>query len=274
MTTATEEVKDVTATEPVPDQTDTPAPENTESEAKVETETGTEEKPEQATDDAAPKRNKVQERIDKLTAEKYRLRGELDAMKRMQGQTQQPAQQTLPKPDRSQFPDDASFIEALTDYKVATRVPEMIAQQVQKNTASATETEFMARETQYKATVTDYDDVIADAADVPISQPVAEAILSSENGPGLRYYLATHQDELAKLNGLTPTLAGIHLGRIEARLQPETAEKKKVSQAPSPISPVKIAGASGRVDESKLSDQDWFKLERQRMLSKNKVTKG
>jgi chemotaxis protein histidine kinase CheA len=269
MTTATEEVKDVTATESVPE---TPAPEaTTETEAKVEESTGTEEKkPEQAVEEQPPKRNKVQERIDKLTAKNYRLQGELDAVRRMQPtQASQPAPQPN-KPDRSQFQDDASFVEALTDWKVAVKVPELVAQQVQKNTASATETEFMAREKTYKATVTDYDDVIADAADVPISQPVAEAILSSENGPGLRYYLATHQEELSKLNGLTPTLAGIHLGRIEAKLQPETAEKKKVSQASPPISPVKISGASGRVDEAKLSDNDWFKLERKRMLAKNK----
>ena len=282
MTTATEEVKDVKDNTPsAPEQTDgstqpaaepakspEPVAEDTKSET---TEVGAESGSEHL-EEVVPKRNKVQERIDKLTAEKYRLRGELDAMKRMQQQPQQVQQPaTQPKPDRSQFPDDASFIEALTDYKVATRVPEIVAQHVKQTTASVAEQQFTTREAQYKAQVADYDDVIADAADVPISQPVAEAILSSDNGPAIRYYLATHQDEVGKLNGLSPTLAGIQLGKIEARLTAETNGDRKVSQAKPPITPVKIAGASGRVDESKLSDQDWFRLERKRMLARKKV---
>ena len=63
------------------------------------------------------KESRIQKRIDKLTREKYQLKGELEAMKKMQEQytSQAPAPATG-KPSRDKFNTDEEWIEALTDY--------------------------------------------------------------------------------------------------------------------------------------------------------------
>ena len=110
----------------------------------------------------------------------------------------------------------------------------------------------------------------------PIPDSVVPTVTQSPVFEHLRYYLTKHPDEAKALYTMSPARAAATVGKIEAKIESEIDNTKakpaevKVSKAPAPITPIKVQGSSGKIDENKLSDQDWFKLERQRTMDKNK----
>ena len=204
-----------------------------------------------------------QKRVDRLTKKVYELQSQLSA-------AQQPP---VVKPERSQFATDEQYNEALIDYKVEQRIP-----QVQKRIESGSiETQFKAKEEALRNEVEDYDDVIADRIEFPHRSTI-DAIVTSDYGPRIRYYLGTHPEETEALLSMNAASASRQIGKIEAKIEAELQTKKgastgkPVSQAKPPIRPVKTSGSTAKIDPNKLSDNDWFKLEQQRRREKFKQT--
>lgn len=204
-----------------------------------------------------------QKRVDRLTKKVYELQSQLQA-------AQQPP---VVKPERSQFATDEQYNEALIDYKVEQRIP-----QVQKRIESGSiETQFKAKEEALRNEVEDYDDVIADRIEFP-HQSTIDAIVTSDYGPRIRYYLGTHPEETEALLSMNAASASRQIGKIEAKIEAELQTKKgasagkPVSQAKPPIRPVKTSGSTAKIDESKISNAEWFKLEQQRRREKFKQT--
>jgi len=67
---------------------------------------------------------------------------------------------------------------------------------------------------------------------VPITPIIGEAILESDIGQDVAYYLGTHPAEAQRLAKLSPTAALREFGKIEASLS------KPQSSAPKPITPI------------------------------------
>lgn len=257
--------------------TETKVEDTTSTETKVEgTESSTTEKTEvqKVEDKKVEDANKTkhedrfQKRINKLTAQKYALEAQLAAQNRNSNQVQQ--QQQLQKPDRSQFPDEASYIDALTDYKLDQRLP-LVQQRAQdKIQSTSVEQAFLAKEAVTRKEIEDYDDAIEEASAIPVQKSVAEAILTSEYGPNLRYYLATHPDEAQNLNNMSSGAAARQIGKIESKIEADILAKKdvktespvkKVSSAPAPIRPVNSGGQVGELNlnDDKVPVGDWMK---------------
>ena len=121
----------------------------------------------------------------------------------------------------------------------------------------------------------DYDEVMEEADEVTIPDAVVPTVTQSPVFEHLKYYLTKHADEAKALYSMAPARAAAAIGKIEAKIEAELSAKKtpetvKVSKAPAPITPVKVQGASGKIDENKLSDSEWFQLERQRTMERNK----
>ena len=87
----------------------------------------------------------------------------------------------------------------------------------------------------------DFEDVILSST-VPMTGAMQDAIMESEKGPQLAYYLVNHPDEASKIAVMSPRGAILALGRIEERLENPTA--KKTTSAPPPLTPI---GSSGKV---------------------------
>jgi hypothetical protein len=168
------------------------------------------------------------------------------------------------EPQRVNFANDSDYVNAVVDHKIAQKLPQV--QQVQTPTTSVEEV---------KKAYADYDEVMEDAEDVTIPDNVVPTVTQSPVFEHLRYYLTKHPDEAKALYTMSPARAAAAVGKIEAKIEGELDGTKakpevKVSKAPAPITPLKVQGASGKVDENKLSDQEWFRLERQRTMERNK----
>lgn len=212
-----------------------------------------------------PHKDRFGKRIAELVRDRNMLRDRLEAIE--QGRvTPQPQ---IVKPVREQFQSDEAYIDAVTDYKLQQRLPE-VQRQLHETSKGATSMQaFTAKEIQARKEIEDYDDAIADAADISVQASVADAILSSDVGPHLRYYLATHPDEAEALNNMSAGSAARQIGRIEARVESEISAKKtapkKVSAAPAPIKPQKSGGDGALaidVNDPKLSIDEFMKQRR------------
>jgi hypothetical protein len=188
---------------------------------------------------------------------------------RMGGQPQGPAGQVNQgQPEKSQYANDADYIRDLAAWHVQQQVVQ--AQQVTQQ--QTVQSQFLTKEAQVKAEIPDYDEVIAESADVPLKGHLVEAVLTSDVGPRLRYYLAQNPEKAEAFNAMSPTKALTEIGKIEARIEAEVAGKKgqpaKVTKAPAPIKPIAGSGET-IVDPSKMSDKQWLMHKQQLDKAKN-----
>jgi hypothetical protein len=250
-TSVAEETK-VEETPVAPSQDTEPEVKSTETEPKVE-----ETKPEEKTE----KPGRWQKRVNQLTKKVYDLQSQLTAAQ----------QAPIVKPERASYASDELYIEAMTDFKVDQKMPQVLQRQESGSIAQ----QFAKNEEALRAEVEDYDDVIADKIEFP-HQSTIDAIVSSDLGPRIRYYLGTHPDECDAILSMNAASAARQIGKIEAKLETELAAKKapaatQVSKARAPIHPVKTAGAPVKVDPNKLSDAEWFKREQELRKQKFKT---
>jgi hypothetical protein len=95
-----------------------------------------------------------------------------------------------------------------------------------------------------------YDDFdeIARNPDVKVSGVMAEAIVYSDNGPEMQYYLGKNPAEAERIMKLPPTIQLMELGKIEAKLAgtpaPAAPTPPKISTAPPPITPLKTGDSA------------------------------
>jgi len=97
----------------------------------------------------------------------------------------------------------------------------------------------------------DFDEVVDQ--DLQVTPAMQQALLESEVGAKLAYYLGKHPEEAEKIAQLSPIGAARALGRIEQTLTPSTKppeeKEKKVSKAPPPVKPVGGGKATPRLED-------------------------
>lgn len=249
--------------------TDTTAPEIAESTvvADQNAETATA-KPET---EEKPKPDPIQRRIDKLTREKYQLRGELEAMRReRESWNQQPTNQPLPTkagmPKLEDFSNFDEYIAAKAEFIAESKLSKAFEEREQKQRErEAQESHKKRLETwqeridAFRATASDFEEVL-ESAEVSLTESMANAIMESEMGPQLAYYLARNPEEAEKLTSLSPSALNRAIGRIESKIENEQLAKKQ-STAPKPVSPVG-GRATGAGNPENMSDADWLKARR------------
>lgn len=95
----------------------------------------------------------------------------------------------------------------------------------------------------------DYDDVVQE--DVPITQAMEQALLESEQGAEMAYYLGQNPDEAARISKLSPVQSIREMARIEATFDDSkteaTPQRKPVTSAPAPVKTVSGGRAGERV---------------------------
>lgn len=168
------------------------------------------------------------------------------------------------KPLRSQFASEDEYIEALTDWKAK----EAIAKREQERAAAQAEAEeaeiaaqWTKRQERVMKTLPDYADVIG-KSEVSIPAHVHRAILESDQGPQIAYYLALHPEEAKRIVQMPPIRAIKRIASLERDLADIDAEdakpeakktddkkaeetpKPQKSKAPEPIEPVRSVPSS------------------------------
>lgn len=89
---------------------------------------------------------------------------------------------------------------------------------------------------------------------------VVNAVLKSDMGPQIVYYLVKNPVEAAKLTKLDPELAIMEIGSIreKAKIMLQQPKTKKVTTAPPPINPGSAAGTTVNVELADKNIDDYF----------------
>ncbi len=239
------EVEAVT-TPPVEEATD--APETAETDA-----------PEESEGDETPRDEKgrfkgdgVQKRIDELTRARREAERQVEYWRGVATQTA--PVEAADKPSRDQYADQDDYVEALAEWKAEQAVTRVQQQQAAQSAEHARQAAWAAREAEAKATMPDYDAVVPTST-VPVKPHVVDALMDSEAGPALVYYLAKNPAVAERLNGMSPMRAAIELGRLETTLTAPAV--KAPSNAPAPINPLNAQPSGRVVDLSKVSMDDY-----------------
>jgi hypothetical protein len=261
--------KDITGDEPSPDEETTePEPEASGDEG----EDAEEDDPDIAALLAEPEKPAKPSGSARLKAQVAELRSEIERLQRAVPKVDEATQlasaierEIGPAPKESDFEDYLAFQEAKTAHKTAEILVSrelkkaaeaaQVAQKEQTDTIVAT---FRERAEEVKGIVKDWDAVVAAATVSPSHPDVAMAILESEKGPHLAYYLSKHPEKVQELNSLPLRRALAEIGRLEVRLTPSP---KKETRAPAPVPAVKGGAKTTDIDPEKLSmDQfaKWF----------------
>ena len=174
---------------------------------------------------------------------------------RVNPQAQAPQDDVGEEPTPDQFSDMYEYAKALAEYTADKKMAERDQQDLNRKAAAEQEVKFKAwadRVNAAKSNLPDFDDMVQ-SSEVRVSDPVRDAIIESEHGPQILYYLAENTEFAQKLAGMSLVSAVREIGKIEARYErdakatvPDVKPVVGKSKAPAPISPLR--GALNTVD--------------------------
>lgn len=208
----------------------------------------------------------VTKRLSKLERKLERERIKAETKAELQAETQQSAEPSN-KPQLSDYETYEAYYEDLADWKAEQKFKQIQERETQAKRQESQKTE-QERIRSLIADVTsvgerkydDYEDALV-ADKNTYSEIAINAALESDVGADILYYLATHQDEAAKISKLSPYAQAKEIGRLEVQLT--TKPVKKQSDAPAPIKPVGSAKATSLTYSPDMSDADYAKWRNQ-----------
>ena len=220
---------------------------------------------------AEEKKNHDQRRADKFMAKQRKAEAEAAYWKGVaEGLQKKPGAEQVPesdKPKRADFQDDEAFMGALTDYKIAQKMPEIAKAGQLATRANQAQVQHNQRVAEAKKAHPDYEQVLEQAQEngmdfnPALVEDFNECILTSPVSAEMTYALMKDPVEFERLNTLSPRELTKELGKLEARIQAaQRPGAKPVSNAPAPIKPVSgRAVASKDLNSPDLSIDDWMK---------------
>ena len=225
-------------------------------------------KPEEKKEDPIPKG--VQKRIDRAVREKYEAQAEAKMLKERLDRIEQNInqQQRVAKPiDNSEpridnFDDFDAYVAAKAEWIASKKINETLQERERRiaeervSTAHAKAVDSWNKQLE-KATaeLPDFTEVI-ESSDVPMSDFMRDAIIDSDLGPKVAYWLANNPDEAKKIASMSPLATVKAIGRIEERLESQAKAPKKPTAAPAPLKSVG-GKASVQKDPGQMSDAEY-----------------
>lgn len=232
----------------------------------------------------------VQKRIDELVrqreeekAEKLRLLAIVEGLNKPK--TEQPKEvaiedQEPQRPVRESFGTTEEYVAAVADYAEAKAswsakqavAADRAAQQKIAEQRAIEEGQRATREAYAKRVekaVEEYPDYkeVAESPNVMVSVPMAHAIMTSEQGPKLAYFLGKNPAEAQRIAQLPPPVQLMEMGLLAGRLSvpaakaeepaPAPQQKPAVSAAPKPIKPLESKGEPPTKDPSLMNMDEY-----------------
>ena len=235
---------------------------------------------------AVPERDKVQERFDKLTREKYDALRAADTERYQRERLEERLRSLETKPEPVvpvSLPtleafgwDEQKYQSALIDYartqarnEVQSAFKAEREQQAQAERVGA----FEKRQQDFIASKPDYAEKVMLNRSLPITDSMAEAIRDSDVGPQVAYYLAENMDKATAIAQMSPMAQAREIGRIEARMEVKTSAPVAVSKAPPP--PPSIEGSEPTLtvtpdspESDKWSAEEWARRRNKQLARK------
>ena len=202
-------------------------------------------------------RKQAEENAAKAQAEKEQLEARLREYE--DRQSQQPKADESPigrEPRADQFDDAFEYAKALAEWSAEKalydRDQQDLNRKIEEERQKVIKT-WSEKLEKSKPNLPDFDDILA-STQVVVSNEVRDAIVESDVGPEILYYLASLDGEEAeKFQALPISKALREIGKLEARFEKqeaaeETAVRSKPvvqkSKAPAPLSPIKATGSA------------------------------
>jgi len=243
------------------------APEETEETDNGEVEAKSEEADE-PTDSSSEKKDGTQKRFDELTKLRRDAERDRDYWQNLAQSKQVAPEPVEPGKTLADFEyDEGKFAEYLGNQAKAEAHAES-QRVINQEKGARLQADFSGREADFAKDVDDYH-AVTSSPTLQFSQEMANATLTTEQGPALRYYLAKNPEISARLANMAPYDMAIELGRIGAT---KLGQKKppSVTTAPKPVP--KIAGANSkttvRIDDPKISDAQFRKLREKQIANR------
>lgn len=221
---------------------------------------------------AVPERDKVQERFDKLTREKYEALRAADTERYERERLEDRLRKLETKPDPV-VPDDLPTLEAHgydeAKYHAAMaawsraqarkEVSEALKQERDELKRTERQTAWQKKQSDFIKSNPDYAEKVLRNRELPITDHMREAIVDSDAGPQVAYYLADNPDKAILISQMSAVGQAREIGRIEARLEAEKAKPAiAVSKAPAPVPTIEAAEPAVTVKpDSPESDEKW-----------------
>lgn len=166
---------------------------------------------------------------------------------------------------------DASQYESTEEYALAIAEKLLEQRERQKQTHEVLES-YIDREEEARSKYDDYQAVVYNDR-LAITDAMAEAIRSADNGPDIAYHLGSNPKEAERIAKLSPLLQAKEIGRIEAKLSNEPPAQKQTTRAPAPISPVGSTRTTSPAYDTTdprsiktMTTSQWIEAERQRQI--------
>lgn len=229
------------------------------------------------------KANKVQERINQLTREKYEERqknAELEArLAKLEASNSQAPEPEIIAPKEEDYDDYSQFQMAQAKFVADTaanaaynRIAAENQTRQQKDAESIRQQELQSKKEAFEKNVNSKRANFQDFENVAYGHEfmdldLAEQIFEMDKGPEVAYHLGSHLDDAARIYALPPVQRARELTKLEFALQAITP--KKVSSAPDPITPL---GHKERVetDPDKMTADEWQKWRYEQLQAKGR----
>jgi len=276
--TAAKAGEEVTPT-PTPDGEGEEKAEGTEvaSQSKDDKETSEDDPDAEAEPKPTQKKSNLQKRFDRLTRRNYELEADLRArderLARIEGRLDARDQDTsgkpkhidpLARPDAANYKTWDEYNEALIDWKSEQKFlakAKQAAAQEDKIAVDDAVDAHTARVEEARRAIEDYDEVVTDSQ-LPVSVAMRDAIVDSDLGPEIMYYLGSNPEEAESIFRLGPlktirAIGAIEAAIIEAGQKPAQKQRsgKQVTDAPKPITPV--GGGKGPSTPKPVAEQSY-----------------
>lgn len=237
-------------------------------------------KAEAAKQDEDKKRNRTRDYIERKTREAAEARAEAAELRRQLEESKRRSAPAQHAPTLADGEPDITQYSSIQDY---TR--DLIRWEREQQTQQQTKAEQFRKEQETLATYSDraaqfadeHPDFIEAVGSIDpqfLTPQLQAAVMAHENGPAIAYHLANDEDALFSLAAVRPELQAAAVARLASRLSaapppPEAPAAaiapaaKPISQAPPP--PPRVGGrAPASVPPEKMTDDDWYKADRER----------
>lgn len=185
----------------------------------------------------------------------------------MRAKEQQPAPQQQPtagEPRLEDFDDYDKYQRAMVDHRVQQQLGGYVAQQRQQQAVQ----QFTARleaASSSEGKPADFQQRVSEVfqdRELPISQVMAEVILTDDTGPDLAYYLHANPKEMRRISNMAGAAQAAAMGRLAERL---ANKRVSVSGAPPPVKSVRTSKGNASPDPSKMSTDEWMAWRRKQI---------
>lgn len=225
------------------------------------------------TGEGKKRRGGYQRKLDAKDAEIARLNAKLAEGGNAGEKAPEKAADDAKEPKPEDFPTWGEYTKALVKHEAKQEAKAAKEESAKDQAKAEAQKSSMTKVEKYKAQVTearkaykDFDEVLNEY-DGPSSPELHAAILDSDQGAEVAYYLANNPEEAEKMRGMDTGDLYRFIGKIEAKLEHGKSEEPppvKTSKAPKPVEPVGKGKADVEPDWDNMDPDEYIRRRRER----------